>query len=164
MGVHLICGVCIEELASPGGPVKRTLKHTKARLSLVKNDLSQVIIRIKPKNSSQKSIGYQVSDPRFFTKFVHEGKSTISLPTANIVLRDCPLDTLKLFLRNVKTQWTHSKNIKVKRADLYKKNTSLSLLEEVNPMNIGSPTQKAVDSLKMGTSPLFTVSPILVCH
>ncbi|VUZ57783.1 unnamed protein product, partial [Hymenolepis diminuta] len=64
--------------------------------------------------------------------------------------------------KNVKTHWTHSKNIKIERADLYKKNTSLSLLEEVNPMNIGSPTQKAVNSVKMRTSPIFTVSPILI--
>ncbi|VDO01093.1 unnamed protein product [Rodentolepis nana] len=160
MGVHLICFVCVEELASPGGPVRRTLKYNKSRISLVIDDLSQVIIRIKPTNSSQKSIGYKVSDPRFFTKFVHEGKSTISLPCANIILRDCPQDTLKLFLRNVKSQWMRSRNVKHKRADLCKKNTSLSLLEEVNPMNMSSPAQKTLSSVKMKTSPNFTVSPI----
>nr|CDS27835.1 ATP dependent DNA helicase PIF1 [Hymenolepis microstoma] len=53
-----------------------------------------------------------------------------------------------------------SRNVKHKRADLYKKNTSLSLLEEVNPVNMSFPGQKTPSSVKMETSPNFTVSPI----
>lgn len=164
MGVYLICSVCVEELSSPCGPIKRTIKHARARVSLVKNDLSQVIIRIKPADASQKSLGYKVTDPKFFTKFVHEGKSTICLPQSavNIMLRNCPHHTLKLFLKNVKAQWTLSKNIKIKRSDLFRKNTSLSLLEEVNPIPSSAFVQSSTSFVKSGTPPHFTVSPISV--
>ncbi|KAL5962021.1 ATP-dependent DNA helicase PIF1 [Taenia solium] len=61
------------------GPTCRTIKFEKAHVSLVKSDNSELLIRIKLANGPRKCLGYKVSNPKFFTRFMREGKSTISL-------------------------------------------------------------------------------------
>ncbi|KAL5112305.1 ATP-dependent DNA helicase PIF1 [Taenia crassiceps] len=160
MGVHLNCGVYVEELLSACGPIRRTIKFEKARVSLVKSDNSELIIRIKPSTGSRKCLGYKVSNPKFFTRFVREGKSTISLKAVpvNIMLRNCPPDTLQLFLYNVKGLWNYLKSIKFKRS-VFGKDTSLSLLDEVLPIRNG-PASEGVSSPKANPFPEPGVSPI----
>lgn len=162
MGVHLNCGVYVEELLSACGPIRRTIKYEKARVSLVKSDNSGLIIRIKPSDGLRKCIGYKVSNPKLFTRFVREGKSTISLKSVpvNIMLRNCPPDTLQLFLYNVKVLCDRLKGHGVRRS-VFGKNTSLSLLDEVLPMRNGSASE-SVTSPKANLFPEPGLSPINV--
>ncbi|VDK36408.1 unnamed protein product [Taenia asiatica] len=162
MGVHLNCGVYIEELMSACGPICRTIKFEKAHVSLVKSDNSELLIRIKPANGSRKCLGYKVSNPKFFTRFMREGKSTISLKAVpvNIMLRNCPPDTLQVFLYNIKAQWTHLKSLDSKRS-VSEKETSLSLLDEVSPMRNGPPSESFA-SPKAELFPRPELSPIHV--
>ena len=161
MGVHLECGVIVQELSPADNHVRRTFKYDKARVSLVRSERFEYFIRVKSVNGKSKSLGYKLLKPKFFTKFLREGKSTIALggSFANIMLSDCPPDILLLFLRNVKSRLGQSKNKVPQSKDRFKRTTPLSLLEEVS--HLESPRTN-IFSGKSRSFTCINLSPILV--
>nr|CDS15528.1 ATP dependent DNA helicase PIF1 [Echinococcus granulosus] len=92
---------------------------------------------------------------------MREGKSTVfsRADPVNIMLRNCPPDALQLFLYNVKVLWNQLKNLKSRRSSVFKRDTSLSLLDEVLPVR-NEPASESVTMPKANSFPGPELSPI----
>ncbi|KER22671.1 hypothetical protein T265_09294 [Opisthorchis viverrini] len=153
MSLALRCCVTVEELAEDKCTVRRRISLKDSKLSLVRDDAHQLLLRLTPIKETRtnsfilKSLGYPVLELDLHKRFLSQGKATISLPvhSVRLLISNCPPDRLRLFLAR-------------RRVERDAPPTSLSLLEEVSPLRLSKSASRPLTPPDLSGIPKIEVT------
>ncbi|TGZ73091.1 hypothetical protein CRM22_001703 [Opisthorchis felineus] len=152
MSLALRCCVIVEELAEDKCTVRRRISLKDSKLSLVRDDARQLLLRLTPIKETRtnsfilKSLGYPVLELDLHKRFLSQGKATISLPvhSVRLLISNCPPDKLRLFLGTLRVKLRATQTAARRRFEPDAPPTSLSLLEEVSPLRLSKSASRPI--------------------
>ncbi|XP_060762504.1 ATP-dependent DNA helicase PIF1 [Neoarius graeffei] len=101
-GARLECSVAVERVsgASASHAVQRRVLR-RATVTLGRNEFQELVLRVQDLRGGPHENFALRNDFRLFTRFVKDGKCTVSFPQNNmqLLISDCPPDRLKTFLK-----------------------------------------------------------------
>ncbi|KAI4886040.1 hypothetical protein NFI96_007726 [Prochilodus magdalenae] len=98
----LQCTVAVERVSTSGHVMKRQVMRS-AMVMLGRDEFQEMVLRVQDRTRGQAE-SFMLRDFQLFTRFAKDGKCTIKLNPqgTQVLISDCPTDSLGIFLRTLK--------------------------------------------------------------